>query len=194
MSETPASRGVAHRRWFARQAPHVAVDLLGKILVTSDAAGTVTSGRIVETEAYTADDPASHSFRGRTARNATMFGPPGHLYVYLSYGMHACANVVTGDVDDGQAVLIRAVEPIEGIDAIRARRAGRADRELANGPGKVCTALGIGLDADGTDLTSLCSAIRIVDDGRRPPTEPVTGPRVGITRAVDVPWRFRVPR
>lgn len=193
MSEPAAGGGLA-RRWFVRPAPVVAIDLLGKVLVTVDAAGVLTSGRIVETEAYTNDDPASHSFRGRTARNATMFGPPGHVYVYLSYGVHACANVVTGAVGDGQAVLIRAVEPIDGIDVIRLRRGGRVDRELANGPGKVCAALGIGLDADGVDLTAASSAIRIISDGMSPPQDPLVGPRIGLTKAVDVPWRFRVPR
>ena len=97
--------------------------------------GTHVSGRIVETEAYTRADPASHSFNGPTARNAVMFGPPGRLYVYLSYGIHCCANVVTGADGDGQAVLLRAVAPIEGLDVIRARRRGRSDRDLANGPG-----------------------------------------------------------
>lgn len=193
MSEPAAGGGLA-RRWFVRPAPVVAIDLLGKVLVTVDAAGVLTSGRIVETEAYTNDDPASHSFRGRTARNATMFGPPGHVYVYLSYGVHACANVVTGAVGDGQAVLIRAVEPIDGIDVIRLRRGRRVDRELANGPGKVCAALGIGLDADGVDLTAASSAIRIISDGMSPPQDPLVGPRIGLTKAVDVPWRFRVPR
>ncbi len=144
------------------------------------------SGRITETEAYTADDPASHSFRGRTERNAVMFGPPGHLYVYLSYGIHRCANVVTGADGDGQAVLIRSLDPLEGIDSMRSRR-GRLP--LADGPGKLCQALGIDLDDDGVDLTA--GAVRIVDDGTPPPTAPLTGPRVGITVAVDRPWRFR---
>jgi len=154
-------------------------------------AGVRTTGRIVETEAYTADDPASHSFRGRTARNEVMFGPAGHLYVYLSYGIHCCANVVTGAEGDGQAVLIRAVEPFDGAEQMFERR-GR--HPLADGPGKLCQALGIGLADNGTDLDSHASAIRIFDDGTPPPADPTVGPRVGITKAVDVPWRFRSPR
>lgn len=164
----------------------VAVDLLGKVLLV-ERDGVVTSGRIVETEAYTADDPASHSFRGLTPRNAVMFGPAAHLYVYLSYGVHRCANVVTGATGDGQAVLLRAVEPLEGIDVMRRRR-GRDP--LANGPGKLCQALGIDLTDDGADLTD--GAILVVDDGTPPPTDPITGPRIGITRATDRPWRFRL--
>ncbi len=153
--------------------------------------GAAVSGRIVETEAYTTDDEASHSFRGPTPRNATMFGPPGHLYVYLSYGMHACANVVTGATGDGQAVLLRAVVTTEGIDIVRARRVNRTERELTNGPGKLCAAFGIGLDHDGVDVTANASAVRIVDDGVPPPAAPRIGQRVGISRAVERPWRFR---
>ncbi len=173
------------RPWFERDAPVVAADLLGKVLIV-EREGLRVSGRITETEAYTEDDPASHSFRGRTARNAVMFGPAGHLSVYLSYGTHRCANVVTGAEGDGQAVLIRSLVPIEGVDAMRGRR-GRLP--LADGPGKLGQALGIDLVDDGLDLTA--GAIRIVDDGTPPPTEPLTGPRIGITVAVDRPWRFR---
>ncbi len=182
-----------HRAWYGRDAPTVAVELLGKRIECRAADGAVTAGRIVETEAYTADDEASHSFRGPTPRNATMFGPPGHLYVYLSYGMHTCANVVTGAAGDGEAVLLRAVLPLDGIDVMRARRAGRTDRELANGPGKLCAALGIALTDDGADLTVEASTIHIVDDGVAPPANPRIGPRIGITRAVEQPWRFRTP-
>lgn len=178
------------RSWFERDAPVVAVDLLGKLLVV-ERGGARASGRIVETEAYTADDPASHSYRGPTRRNAVMFGPAGHLYVYRSYGIHWCANVVTGAEGDGQAVLIRAIEPVEGIDEM-SRRRGR--HPLADGPGKLCQALGIDGAHDGADLAAPGSAVRIVDDGRPPPTDPVIGPRIGITRAVDVPWRWRTPR
>jgi DNA-3-methyladenine glycosylase len=174
--------------WFARDAPIVAADLLGKVL-SVEAGGVVTSGRIVETEAYTADDPASHSFRGPTARNEMMFGRAGRLYVYLSYGIHRCANVVTGAPSDGQAVLIRAIEPIEGLDEMLRRR-GRVP--LADGPGKLCEALGITLEHSGADLTGEGS-IRILDDGTEPPVHPLAGPRIGITKAVDVPWRFRTP-
>lgn len=123
-------------------------------------------------------------------RNDVMFGPPGRLYVYLSYGIHCCANVVTGAVGDGQAVLLRAVVPIEGLDLIRSRRAGRLDRELADGPGKLCTAFGITLGDNGADVTS--SSIRIVDDGEPTPADPIVGPRVGLSRGIDTPWRFRL--
>ena len=164
----------------------MAAELLGKLLVVQRG-DAVTAGRIVETEAYTSDDPASHSFRGITPRNAVMFGPPGHLYVYLSYGIHCCANVVTGAEGDGQAVLLRAVEPIDGLDLMLARR-GRLP--LADGPGKLCQAFGIDGDDDGTDLC-IPGPIGVLDDGAAPPSNPVVGPRVGITRGVDTPWRFR---
>jgi DNA-3-methyladenine glycosylase len=163
----------------------VAPELLGKVL-SVECEGVVVSGRIVETEAYTRDDPASHSFRGRTARNAAMFGPAGRLYVYRSYGIHWCANVVTGAEGDGQAVLLRAVQPVEGA-AEMLRRRGRTP--LADGPGKLCQAFGITGDDDGSDLVG-GSPIGIVDDGAGPPIEPVVGPRVGITKAVTTPWRF----
>ena len=154
----------------------------------------LVGGRIVETEAYTRDDPASHSFNGPTVRNAVMFGPPGRLYVYLSYGIHRCANVVTGGSGDGQAVLLRAI-----CADVRSRRdpgAGavrRPERALTDGPGKLCEALAIDLDDSGLDLTDPASPVRILDDGTPPPDDPIVGPRVGISKAVDIPWRFRVP-
>jgi DNA-3-methyladenine glycosylase len=180
------------RDWFTREAPEVAVDLLGKLLVVDRGgdAGERLSGRIVETEAYTNDDPASHSYRGRTPRNAVMFGPAGHLYVYRSYGVHWCANVVTGAEGDGQAVLIRALEPLDGVDEMLRRR-GRLP--LADGPGKLCQALGIEGAHDGVDLLASDCAIRILDDGVPPPTDPLVGPRIGITKAIDIRWRFRRP-
>ena len=180
--------------WFARDAPDVARDLLDKLLVV-ERDGTRVSGRIVETEAYLRDDAASHSFNGATARNAVMFGPPGRLYVYLSYGVHVCANVVTGGDGDGQAVLLRAVAPVAGLDVMRSRRSGRLDRDLANGPGKLCEALGITLSDNGVTISDTgvdaSSPIRILDDGTPPPPDPIVGPRIGITKAVDTPWRFR---
>jgi len=183
-------RSQLHRSWFSRDAPIVAAELLGKLLVV-ESEGNRVSGRIVETEAYTADDPASHSSRGRTPRNAVMFGPAGHLYVYRSYGIHWCANVVTGADGDGQAVLIRAVEPLDGLDEM-VRRRGR--HPLADGPGKLCQALGIDGSHDGVDLVAPRSAVRIVDDGTPPPADPLVGPRIGITRAVDTPWRWRTAK
>ncbi len=178
------------RDWFARDAATVAPDLLNKILRV-DVGGDVTSGRIIETEAYLPDDPASHTFNGLTARNRVMFGPAGHLYVYLSYGIHRCANVVTGAEGSGQAVLLRAVRPEQGLDSMRMRRR-RPDAELANGPGKLCQALGIELHHDGVDLLG-DSIVSILDDGTAPPDAPLTGPRIGISKAVDAPLRFRVP-
>jgi DNA-3-methyladenine glycosylase len=118
-----------------------------------------------------------------------MFGPAGRLYVYLSYGVHACANVVTGAEGEGAAVLIRAIEPVEGIAVMRARRG--EGRPLADGPGKLCQALGIGLADDGTDLATVGSQILIVDDGTPPPDDPLIGPRIGISKAIDTPWRWR---
>jgi DNA-3-methyladenine glycosylase len=164
----------------------VAPDLLGAVLVV-ERDGIRVAGRIIETEAYTAHDPASHSFRGRTPRNAVMFGPAGHLYVYRSYGIHWCANVVTGSEGDGQAVLLRAVDPLEGADEMLRRR-GR--RPLADGPGKLCQAFGLDGDDDGADLCGQ-GPIRIFDDGAVQLGDPIVGPRIGITKAVDTPWRFR---
>lgn len=177
------------RSWFARDAPVVAADLLNKLLVV-ERDGVVCSGRICETEAYMPDDPASHSFRGPTLRNQVMFGRAGHLYVYLSYGIHQCANVVTGPEGSGQAVLLRAVEPLDGIEAMRSRR-NRPDRELSDGPGKLCQALGIVGAHDGADLFD--GPVTVVDDGTSPPNDPLVGPRIGISRGVDTPWRFRLP-
>ena len=175
----------------------VAPALLGKVLRVDLGDGDVRSGRITEVEAYGGlDDPASHSARGETPRNRPMFGAAGTVYVYFTYGMHWCANIVTGAVGDPQAVLLRAVEPIEGLDAIRAARPrARRDRDLANGPAKLCEALGIGQWANwvalGADVGG--RSIRLLDDGTPPPAVPLVGPRVGISVAQEIPWRFRVP-
>jgi DNA-3-methyladenine glycosylase len=166
----------------------VAPELLGLLLVVGG-----RSGRIVEVEAYAgAEDPASHAYRGVTPRNAVMFGPAGHLYVYRSYGIHACCNVVCGPTGEAQAVLVRAVEPVAGIEEMRLAR-GRSDRELTNGPGKLCAALGITLADDGVDLCDPSSPIRLLDDGTPPPETPAKTARIGISRAADRPWRFSVP-
>ena len=173
------------RSLLAGDSPDVARLLLNKLLVHGPCVG-----RIVEVEAYREDDPASHSYRGRTPRTAVMFGPAGHLYVYFTYGMHYCANVVTGADGVGAAVLLRAVTPIDGIDLMRERRNGRGD--LADGPGKLCQAFGIGPTHNGADLCTSAD-IGLYDDGTPPPANPRIGPRIGISKAVDVPWRFRMP-
>lgn len=145
-------------------------------------------GVVVETEAYAPDDPASHSYRGRTSRNATMFGPPGYLYVYRSYGIHWCANVVCEEDGIGAAVLLRALEPIQGIARMRARR-GLDDRALlCSGPGRLCQALGVSGEHDGLPLDRL--PFQLHRPG--PTSEIVRGPRVGITRASERPWRYAV--
>jgi DNA-3-methyladenine glycosylase len=154
-------------RFFERHSTEVAPDLLNKLFLVGKIAG-----RIVEVEAYSSDDPASHTFRGRTKRNEVMFGPAGHLYVYFIYGMHYCVNIVTGPQGDGQAVLIRAVI-IEDVDP-----------RLTNGPGKLCRFLGI-------DMSCTGARANIGDAGVAPPAEPLIGPRVGLTKAVDWPRRWR---
>ncbi len=176
------------RSFFARPSTTVAPELLNKLLVSGESVG-----RIVEVEAYMPNDPASHAFRGQTRRNATMFGNAGVLYVYFTYGMHHCANVVTGSIGDGQAVLLRAVTPVAGIDEIRARRPGRPDRSLSDGPGKLCQAFGLDLRHDGLDLCAGGAPVWIGDDGVPPPTTPQIGRRVGISVGVELEWRWGVP-
>lgn len=181
------------RRLLTGPAPEVAPRLLNLLLATAD--GRV--GRIVEVEAYAGgDDPASHAYRGRTARNATMFGPPGHLYVYFSYGVHWCANVVTGPEGTAQAVLLRALEPVAGLDLMRAARwrtqKRRNDSDLCRGPGRLTQALGVDRDFDGVDLCSEASPLVLLSDRTPPPQTPGRGPRVGISVATEVPWRFWV--
>ncbi|MCU1499592.1 MAG: DNA-3-methyladenine glycosylase [Acidimicrobiales bacterium] len=184
-------RGRRLSRAFYRRDPlEVAPELLGKVLVHGGRAG-----RIVEVEAYRGtDDPASHAFRGPTPRTEVMFGPPGHLYVYFTYGMHWCANAVTSEPGEAGAVLLRALEPLRGIEAMRsARPAARRPVDLANGPAKLCQALGIDGSHDGADLVTAAGGITILDDGVAPPAVPLTGPRVGISAAKDHPWRFSIP-
>jgi DNA-3-methyladenine glycosylase len=143
--------------------------------------------RLTEVEAYDgAGDPGSHAFRGRTRRNATMFGPPGHLYCYFTYGMHVCSNVVCGPEGTSSAVLLRAGEVVEGIAEARARRPRSTDRDLARGPARLCNALGIGLELDGNDLALGPVTLELGE----PATHVRTGPRVGLRGAPERPWRF----
>lgn len=145
--------------------------------------------RLTEVEAYDGpDDPASHAYRGRTARNAVMFGPPGHLYCYLSHGIHTCANVSVGHDGRPSGVLMRAGEVVDGLEVARAFRPGVADRDLARGPGRLCRALGIRLDHDGTDLTS--GEVTLTPG--EAPAAIARGPRTGIRYAADRAWRYWV--
>jgi len=175
------------RRFFARPAPEVGRDLIGKLLVHR---GDGLVARIVETEAYMQDDPACHAHRGMTERNAPLFGPPGHAYVYFSYGMHWCLNTATGEEGHGQGCLIRAAEPIAGLEVMRDRRNHPRDRDLLRGPGRLGQAFGLSRSLSGVDLCD-GGPLALADDGTR--CEVTAGPRVGVALAADVPWRFYVP-
>lgn len=183
------------REELTGDATEVAPRLLNALVHVVDAAGSVRVGRILEVEAYRGSrDEASHAYRGRTARNATMFGRPGLLYVYRSYGIHWCANVVAGTEDVAEAVLLRALEPVSGLDEMRAARAAaHRDVDLANGPGKLCSALGITGADDGVDLCDGRARIRLLRDDVDAPRRPQRTTRVGITRAVGHRWRYLVP-
>ena len=150
--------------------------------------------RIVEVEAYRGiEDPASHAYRGPTARNATMYGPPGRLYVYFTYGMHWCANVVCGPESVAGAVLLRAGAPVAGLEAMwAARPAARRERDLCSGPAKLCQALGVTGALDGADLLGGDLGVRLCTDGTEPPATPGIGPRIGISVAAEEPWRWWV--
>jgi DNA-3-methyladenine glycosylase len=169
------------REFFARPVHEVAPELIGATLLV-DGVG----GAIVEVEAYDQDDPASHSFRGRTARTASMFGPAGHAYVYRSYGIHWCLNLVCGDEGRAEAALVRALEPSRRLDAMRERRGVEAPRALCSGPGKVCQALGITRVHDGLALDEPPFELL----ARESEPQLAVGARIGITRAVDKPWRY----
>lgn len=169
--------------FYARPVLDVARDLLGCVLTHAGCGGV-----IVETEAYHESEAACHAHVGLTARTHVLFGPPGRAYVYRSYGIHALLNAVTGDDGVGAAVLIRALEPLEGVETMRERRGGVADRHLCSGPGKLTQALGVGLGLNGTSLVSGPLEIHPFDSGTAP--QIVTGPRVGITKAAELPWRF----
>jgi len=165
----------------------VAPHLLGAVL-ERELDGETLRVRIVETEAYHQSDAASHSYKGRTPRTDVMFGPAGHLYVYFTYGMHYCMNVVTGPEGEGSAVLIRAVEPLVGEHFMAENRGGRTGVELTNGPAKVCQALGIDKTLNGHDLTH--APLKLVLSEPLASSDIVQTTRIGISQAKDVPWRF----
>jgi len=204
-AEAPASDDVQvdalpvpARTWFQRGSLDVAADLLGTLLTVASPEGTVTI-RLTEVEAYDgANDPGSHAFRGRTARNAVMFGEPGRLYVYRHLGLHHCMNIVTGPAGHASAVLLRAGEVVDGVELARARRAAAgvvdSDRQIARGPARLTVALGIDLSANGADITEPGGPITLHrrPDVPRPPY--ATGPRVGVSGdggdATRFPWRL----
>jgi DNA-3-methyladenine glycosylase len=167
--------------FFARSVHEVAPDLVGATLLV-DGVG----GRIVEVEAYDHEDPAAHGYRGRTARNASMFGPPGHAYVYRSYGIHWCLNLVCEEEGTASAVLVRALEPTHGLEIMRARRGLDDERLLCAGPGRLCQALDVSREHDGLALDEPPFRLEERDGG----VEIASGPRIGITRAADRPWRY----
>ena len=176
--------------FYSRKTITVAKELLGKIILRH-IGRTTLSGMIVETEAYLFDDPASHSFRGMTERNKTMFGDPGHLYVYFTYGMHYCANVVTNSEGIGEAVLIRAVEPVEGIRKMTALRSLKRPvpiEQLTNGPAKFAQSFGLTTEHSGLDLTT--GTVVIAEGEPVPRSEIVTTTRIGISSAKEELRRF----
>jgi DNA-3-methyladenine glycosylase len=169
------------RSFFARSVHAVAPDLIGAIFLCHG-----VGGRIVEVEAYHHTDPAAHSYGGRTERNAVMFGPPGYVYVYRSYGIHWCVNFVCEPKGSASAVLIRAIEPLEGIATMRRRRGMRDVRLLCSGPGRLCEALGISRAQNGLALDAPPFELHHRDEE----VEIAVGPRIGLTKAVDLPWRY----
>jgi DNA-3-methyladenine glycosylase len=170
------------REFFDRSVHEVARDLIGCTLLYEGCGGT-----IVETESYEADDPACHAYVGRTERTKVLFGPPGYAYVYLSYGIHSLLNAVAEPEGEAAAVLIRALEPTDGVELMRARRGERPNTELCSGPGKLTEALGVGLADNERDLCA--EPFLLLPPAGEPPAI-VAGPRIGITKAVELPWRF----
>jgi DNA-3-methyladenine glycosylase len=174
---------VIGRDFFARSVHEVAPALIGTTVLCDGVGGV-----IVEVEAYDHEDPAAHGYAGKTPRNASMFGPPGHAYVYRSYGIHWCVNFVCEGEGVAAAVLIRALEPTHGVDAMRERRGRSEERELCSGPGKLCQALGISVAHDGRALDEPPFELH-----ERPRVPGISrGPRIGITKAADLPWRYAI--
>jgi DNA-3-methyladenine glycosylase len=169
--------------FYARSVHDVARDLIGCVVRHGEAAG-----RIVETESYHEEEPACHAFVGVTDRSRTLFGEPGHAYVYFSYGVHSLLNAVAEPAGVGAAVLIRALEPVDGLELMRARRGLERAEDLCSGPGKLTQALGIGLDMNGISLTDGAIEVHSRPAGERPRI--VRGERIGITKAAELPWRF----
>lgn len=186
-----------NRSFYRRDPRVVAPELLNKLLVVDSANGPL-AGRIVEVEAYCgSSDPASHAYKGPTPRNAVMFGPPGGLYVYRSYGVHWCANAVCQPSGVGEAVLLRALVPVSGVSSMRAARShGQihpvSERDLCRGPGRLCQALGITGSHNGADLVTGDRGVSIVDDGVAPPRTPGISVRIGLGKGADSPWRYFV--
>jgi DNA-3-methyladenine glycosylase len=182
------------RAFYARDSRELAPLLLNKLLVHDEPGHGRLAARIVEVEAYAgAEDAGSHGYRGPTPRTTTMFGPPGHLYVYFTYGMHWCANVVAGADGTSSAVLLRAGAPVDGLETMRARRpAARRDRDLCSGPARLAQALGIDRSFDGADLVR--SPLRLLDDATPPPARPGNSERIGlgVGRGREHAWRWFV--
>jgi DNA-3-methyladenine glycosylase len=174
------------QEFFERSVHEVARDLIGCTVAHAD-----TAGAIVETESYHAEDPACHAFGGPTPRSSVLFGPPGHAYVYLSYGIHSLLNFVAEREGEAAAVLIRALEPTAGLARMRARRELERTEDLCSGPGKLTEALAIGLDLNGVSLADGPIEVRARDPGWEEP-QIVTGPRIGISKATEHPWRFSI--
>jgi DNA-3-methyladenine glycosylase len=177
------------RPFFARPSTEVAPDLIGRILVRVLPDGTRLAARLVEVEAYGPDDPASHAYRGPTPRNLVMFGRPGHLYVYFTYGMHFCTNVVTGADGVGSAVLLRAAEPLEGLEAMAERRGVDAPALLCSGPGRLTQAFGISRPENGVDLVRK-SPVTLRSGAPVPRGSIERSTRVGVTVGAERRWRF----
>jgi DNA-3-methyladenine glycosylase len=176
--------GGLREAFFAREVHEVARDLVGCTLLVGDCGGV-----IVETESYHREDPACHAYVGRTARSRILFGPPAHAYVYLSYGIHSLLNAVAEPDGDAAAVLIRALQPTDGIEVMRRRRGRERIEELCSGPGKLTEALGVGLELNGASLLEAPFAL-LPRTAEWSAVEIVAGPRIGISKAVEYPWRF----
>lgn len=181
----------AELEFLSNEAPQVARELIGWRLFVREVDGGLTGGVIAETEAYTQEDAASHSYRGKTPRTEVMFGPAGHVYVYFTYGMHWCMNIVTGQEGSGQAVLLRALAPETGIPRMLHRRGAVAETQLANGPAKLCQALGVtGVD-NGAVLGRASGRFVLLPPDAAAPVRVQALPRIGIRKDTHRLWRFR---